>query len=100
MRGTVGTGLQLGAAAAGMTLIGSGDFDGGGKVDLLWQDTAGNTAIWFMHGPCRDGGGLARQCGQYLDDRLRRKKDRAGRTHPAGPLAAGRLPVWWWLAGK
>jgi FG-GAP repeat len=28
----------------------TGDFDGDGKSDLLWRDTTGNTAIWFMNG--------------------------------------------------
>jgi hypothetical protein len=27
-----------------------GDFDGDGKFDLLWRDTSGNLAIWFMNG--------------------------------------------------
>jgi FtsP/CotA-like multicopper oxidase with cupredoxin domain len=29
---------------------GSGDFDGDGKVDILWQDTSGLVSIWFMNG--------------------------------------------------
>ncbi len=28
----------------------TGDFDGNGKGDILWHDTSGNTAIWFMNG--------------------------------------------------
>jgi hypothetical protein len=27
-----------------------GDFNGDGKVDLLWRSTAGATAIWLMNG--------------------------------------------------
>jgi hypothetical protein len=26
------------------------DFDGDGKSDILWQDTNGNVAMWFMNG--------------------------------------------------
>jgi len=32
------------------TIIGQRDFDGDNKADLLWKDTAGNVAIWFMNG--------------------------------------------------
>jgi hypothetical protein len=28
----------------------TGDFNGDGKSDILWQDTSGNVAIWFMNG--------------------------------------------------
>ena len=28
----------------------TGDFDGDGKSDILWRDTNGNVAIWFMNG--------------------------------------------------
>jgi hypothetical protein len=31
-------------------VVGTGDFDGGAKFDLLWRDTSGNLAIWFMRG--------------------------------------------------
>jgi hypothetical protein len=28
----------------------TGDFNGDGKSDILWTDTSGNLAIWFMNG--------------------------------------------------
>jgi hypothetical protein len=28
----------------------TGDFNGDGQSDLLWHDTSGNVAIWFMNG--------------------------------------------------
>jgi HTH-like domain len=31
-------------------LFQTGDYDGDGITDLLWRDTSGNTAIWFMNG--------------------------------------------------
>jgi hypothetical protein len=31
-------------------VVGTGDFNGDGKTDLLWRDTGGNTAIWLMNG--------------------------------------------------
>jgi hypothetical protein len=27
-----------------------GDYNGDGMSDLLWRDTSGNTAVWFMNG--------------------------------------------------
>ncbi len=30
--------------------MGTGDFDGDGKSDILWRDTSGNVAIWLMNG--------------------------------------------------
>jgi hypothetical protein len=32
------------------TIVETGDFDGDGKSDILWHDTSGNVAIWFMNG--------------------------------------------------
>jgi len=29
---------------------GSGDFDGGGKADILWQGTNGQAVVWQMRG--------------------------------------------------
>ena len=34
---------------------GVGDFDGDGKSDIFWQDTAGNLSIWNMSGALRVG---------------------------------------------
>ena len=31
-------------------MIGSGDFTGNGKSDILWQNTDGQAAIWLMNG--------------------------------------------------
>jgi hypothetical protein len=31
-------------------VVGSGDFDGGGQADILWQNTGGQPAIWVMDG--------------------------------------------------
>jgi len=32
------------------SVVGTGDFNGDGNSDILWRDTSGNTAIWFMNG--------------------------------------------------
>ena len=31
-------------------IVGTGDYNGDGKSDLLWRDNLGNTAMWFMNG--------------------------------------------------
>jgi hypothetical protein len=31
-------------------MAGRGFFNGDGKSDILWHDTSGNVAIWFMNG--------------------------------------------------
>jgi hypothetical protein len=40
----------LGNLPATWSLAGTGDFDGDGNADLLWLDTSGNIAMWFMNG--------------------------------------------------
>ena len=32
------------------TVVGTGDFNGDGMTDIVWRDTAGDTAIWLMNG--------------------------------------------------
>src|SRR5208282_1329720 len=32
------------------TIVGTGDFNGDGKSDILWRDTSGDVAIWEMNG--------------------------------------------------
>jgi ELWxxDGT repeat protein len=58
--GTPGIWLMNGAtpiAMAGLPdpgpswrIVGTGDFNGDGKADIVWQDTAGNAGIWLMNG--------------------------------------------------
>ncbi len=37
---------------------GSGDYNGDGKSDILWQNTDGTPAIWFMNGTNVISGGV------------------------------------------
>jgi hypothetical protein len=32
------------------SVVGTGDFNGDGKSDIVWRDTAGDVAIWLMNG--------------------------------------------------
>jgi hypothetical protein len=34
----------------GWTIVGTGDFNGDGMTDILWQDTTGQRVLWFMNG--------------------------------------------------
>ena len=36
--------------SASSELTDTHDFNGDGKSDVLWQDTGGNVAVWFMNG--------------------------------------------------
>ena len=40
----------LGNVPSGWSIVQTGDYNGDGMSDLLWRDTSGNTAIWFMNG--------------------------------------------------
>jgi hypothetical protein len=31
-------------------VVGTGDFNGDGKIDIVWRDSSGNTANWLMNG--------------------------------------------------
>ena len=39
-------------------MIGTGDFNGDGKADILWQNNSGTPAIWLMNGTSVTGSGV------------------------------------------
>jgi hypothetical protein len=45
-----GSSPSIGNVPAIWSVVGTGDFNGDGYSDLLWQDTSGNISIWFMNG--------------------------------------------------
>ena len=61
---TIGGGGAIGDPGAGWTFEGTGDFNGDGPADLLFQNASGTLAIWEMNG---------------TDHRRRRRIWRAGR---------------------
>ncbi len=51
MDGAVHTGsVSLGTVATSWNIVGSADFNGDGQADILWQNTSGSRAVWFMNG--------------------------------------------------
>src|SRR5258707_5298032 len=40
----------VGNVATTWSIVGTGDFNGDGRWDILWSDTSGNVAIWEMNG--------------------------------------------------
>jgi hypothetical protein len=49
---------SLGTVPVSWSIVETGDFNGDGKSDILWRDTSGNTAIWFMNGATPTGASL------------------------------------------
>src|SRR5260370_5637339 len=41
---------EVGNVATTWSIVGTGDFNGDGKWDIVWSDTSGNVAIWEMNG--------------------------------------------------
>ena len=65
------------------SIAGTGDFNGDGKADILWRDTSGDTAIWFMNGTTRSPRGGCRQHSHRLvGGRDRRLQRRRQERHP------------------
>src|SRR5271155_1592376 len=59
MNGTTPIGQQAVGANPGPSwkAIGTGDFNGDGDSDILWQNANGQVSIWEMDGNTRIGGG-------------------------------------------
>ena len=38
--------------------MGTGDYNGDGKADILWRESAGQNAIWLMNGASLSSGAL------------------------------------------
>ena len=89
------SGRGLGNVPATWTVVGTGDFNGDGKTDILWRDTIGNTAIWFMNGRA---GAVDRRCSATSPTTLvgGRHRRLQRRRHERHCLArhAGNTAIW------
>jgi hypothetical protein len=45
-----GAATWVGYVASPWSVIGTGDYNGDGRSDILWTDNSGNYAIWEMNG--------------------------------------------------
>jgi hypothetical protein len=41
---------RVGTLSTAWSVAETGDFNGDGMSDILWQDTSGDIGIWFMNG--------------------------------------------------
>ena len=57
----------------------SAHFNSNGCADLLWRDTDGDLAIWFMNGTQTISHGGFRHCAHQLDDRRNQRLQRQQR---------------------
>jgi len=65
---------------AGWTIVGTGDFNGDGKTDILWENPNAGVTVWFMNGATMtswqyliNGPTGAGRCGTRSKSPLRRR---------------------------
>ena len=47
---TIASNVGIGNIPNTWAVVGTADFNGDGKGDILWRDPAGNVAMWLMNG--------------------------------------------------
>jgi hypothetical protein len=48
--GQVSSSVLVGNVPSQWSVALTGDYDGNGMSDVMWRDTSGNIAVWFMNG--------------------------------------------------
>ena len=77
--------------------IGTGDFNGDGRSDILLQNDSGEVVVWELNGTSLIGGGSARQSGAELARRqapATSSADGDRRTPFCSRTTAARRRVW------
>ena len=86
------TALAIGAVGSfnpgpSWQIKGTGDFNGDGKSDILWQSSDGTPAIWLMNGT---NGWPSAPPARSIRDRAGRSRAPATSTATASPTSCGR----------
>ena len=90
MNGTRSPSALVGNPGPSWHVVGTGDFNGDGKSDILLQNTNGEVAIWEMNGTTVIADGARRQ---PIPGRAGTSSAPATSTATASPTFCGRTPT-------
>ena len=81
-------------------LVGLGDFNGDGIVDLLWHDNSGNTAIWYLNSSMAFQGPHPRDYPDQLDHRTDGDYNGDGKADILWLDTSGNVALWLMNGGQ
>ena len=85
----------VGNIAMAWSVVGTGDFNGDGKSDIVWRDSGGNTSIWLMNGASRSVDRRPRQRADHVVARRRPATTTAtARATSCGATRSGNAAIW------